>query len=390
VPAHVLIAGPPRAGTSSIAAGLQPLLPDVLVVEVLPPGQAAAVVVFVVSAAAPLARSDARLLDAAAAGTDAVCGVVSKIDRHRGWRETLASDRALLAGHRDRYIGMRWLGASAGALDELAIVLREMLDNPAQDARNTLCARETRLENEVRRHRGRTTARRPNAMAARLREARVELSRLTAEQSAGVRTALQVRAAELPRGAVPGFAGYAADRASAAAAAVDTEIARCLADIAGELGLSDPSPGSTVFAGVGAPPHSAGGPEAQLTALLGVGFGAGAAVTMQRFAGFLPISGTPSAVVAGASVATGLAVAWWMVRTRRLLGERAVLQRWSAEVAGRLRGDLEHAVAARLLAAETAWSARLSAEQDARAAAARARRELAEVRARLGRPVLNR
>jgi len=65
-------------------------------------------VVFVVSATAPLTESDCALLDAAAADTDAVIGVVTKIDVHRTWRDVLDGDRGIAAGHAARYAGMPW------------------------------------------------------------------------------------------------------------------------------------------------------------------------------------------------------------------------------------------------------------------------------------------
>ncbi len=110
----VLVTGPWLAGVTSVVAALRERLPELTVVESAEvAGDAATVVIFVVSAAAPLAESDCARLDIAAAQTDAVIGVVSKIDVHQRWREVLETNRELLSGHHCRYRGMPWLGVAA-------------------------------------------------------------------------------------------------------------------------------------------------------------------------------------------------------------------------------------------------------------------------------------
>ena len=82
-------------------------------------------VVFVVSAAAHLTESDCALLDAAAEHTDVVVGMVSKIDVHRAWRDTLSRQprpaRRTCAALRPGAVDRRGRGARAGRspLDEL-------------------------------------------------------------------------------------------------------------------------------------------------------------------------------------------------------------------------------------------------------------------------------
>jgi len=142
----VLVAGPELAGATGLAAALRERLPGCTVVEERVEeaiaGTVPAAVVFAVSAVAPLTESDCRLVDAAAADTDLVVGVVTKIDTHRGWREVLAADRELLARHDDRYRSVPWVGAAA-APDLGARRTRTPspqvrtgdLDGPATDAR---------------------------------------------------------------------------------------------------------------------------------------------------------------------------------------------------------------------------------------------------------------
>ena len=98
----VLVTGPWLAGVSGVVAALSERLPEHRFIEStdLTAGEAPTAVVFVVSAAAALTESDCTLLDAATAETDAVIGVVSKIDVHRNWDDVLATNREVLGGAR--------------------------------------------------------------------------------------------------------------------------------------------------------------------------------------------------------------------------------------------------------------------------------------------------
>ena len=91
-------------------------------------------------------------------------------------------------------------------------------------------------------------------------------------------------------------------------------------------------------------------------AVLGMGVALGIAVAVSRLlAGLLP--GSPHlGPVAGFVV--GLAMVVWVVRTRRLLHDRAVLDGWVTEVAAALRWHAESVVAERVLAAEVEWMRR--------------------------------
>src|SRR6201999_1635889 len=108
----------------------------------LGPGEAPLAVVFVVSAAAHLTDSDSALLDAATEHTDAVVGVVSKIDVHRGWRDIVAADRDALAAHAPRYHRVPWVGAAAlpdlgdRDVDELVETVAHQLDETDLARRN--------------------------------------------------------------------------------------------------------------------------------------------------------------------------------------------------------------------------------------------------------------
>ena len=85
---------------------------------------------------------------------------------------------------------------------------------------------------------------------------------------------------------------------------------------------------------------------------MGVGFGLGLALTIARFAGEL--LGGPPAVLTVLTVVWGLfgvALGGWLARSRRLLTERAALQRWVGEFTAAVRAAMEEQVALRVLLA---------------------------------------
>ncbi len=145
----VLVSGPWLAGTTGVIAALRERLPQHTFVEPaeLRPGAAPVAVVFVVSATAPLTESDCALLDAAAADTDAVIGVVTKIDVHRTWRDVLDADRRIAAAHAPRYAGMPWVGAAAApdlgapVVDDLVGAVEQRAGRRSRWTVEIVCAR---------------------------------------------------------------------------------------------------------------------------------------------------------------------------------------------------------------------------------------------------------
>ena len=92
--------------------------------------------------------------------------------------------------------------------------------------------------------------------------------------------------------------------------------------------------------------------EHRLTALLGIGFGLGVALTLGRLVIDLRPGWTPLASV-GCTV-LGLVTASWVVSARRLLAERVAMERWVVEVVAELRAVLDERVLTGVLAAEEA------------------------------------
>ncbi len=406
----VLVTGPWLAGVSAVVAALGELLPEHTFVESadLAAGDVPTAVVFVVSAAAVMTGSDCALLDAAAADTDAVIGVVSKTDVHRNWRELMAVNQDIVATYASRYREMRWVGVAAAPergdrhLADLVGAVREQLADGAVERRNRLRSWEFRIQSLADRYsrdvegagrqarvaalrEQRSTAvsqrrlaksERTIALRSQIQQARVQLSYFARNRCASVRGELQEDAGSLTRRTLPEYEPYARGRINE----VVTEVARgCtqhLADVAQVLGLTgQPSPASAPLP----QPDIPGSPlrprrlETRLMMLLGAGFGLGVALTLSRLLVDLAPGLTAAGVVA--CMAIGLAVTVWVVGTRGLLHDRAVLDRWIGEAIAAVRAAAEQLVATRVLAAESAFSAALG-EQDETANA--------EVAARVG------
>lgn len=310
-PGPVLVVGPGLAGTTSVATALRSRLAGQAVLEHAD-GQRPAVLVLVVSAAAPMARSDARLL---ASHAGPVVAAVSKIDVHRTWRSVLEANRALLP--------VRWVGVAAAPVvgpvrvdDLIEAVQAALLEAPSDRA--------------------------PRPAPGPDPAARIRLQQTLIESVAGVRAACAGLRAELRANAaestcVEDFVQDSRRKITRVAAEIEAELSgepceRWPSDLPDQPSLRP------------------AGLERRLATLFGVTFGAGAALTLGRgLADLLP--GWDQAVIAGSSV-VGLVLGLWVVRARRLLSERAAADRWAVEITAGLRSALEERITARMLAAE--------------------------------------
>ncbi|OBI75203.1 hypothetical protein A5664_25495 [Mycolicibacterium fortuitum] len=403
----VLVAGPWLAGSTSVMAALRERMPQVTFVESteLVAGEAPAAVVFVVSAAAVITESDCALVDLASRYTDLVVGVVSKIDAYRDWRDVRDADAEILGVRDARYRRMPWVGVSAAPdlgepqLDELVELLERQLADPDLARRNRLRAWETRLEAvigryeadgsgadrqarvdvlrerraEVARARRLTRTERSIGLRSQMQQARVQLGYFARNRCNSVRTELQEDVAGISRRRIASFEQYARQRADEVVEEVDEGVTAHLRGVAAELELTDPEPQaqppqSAAAPDLPSPPLKSRTPETRLMLVLGAGFGLGVAVAVSR----LLAGAAPRLAVAGLLVGAvvGLLLAVWVVGTRALLHDRAVLDRWVGEITTTLRSAVEQLVATRVLAAETALTTELAAREETEAAAA--------------------
>jgi hypothetical protein len=395
----VLVTGPWLAGVTGVVAALTERMPEQTFIEStdLQIGEVPTAVVFVVSAAAALTASDCVLLDAATAETDAVIGVVSKIDVHQNWEDVLAGNREVLAAHAPRYSDLRWVGVAAAPeegeprIDDLATAVSDHLANAELARRNRLRAWKSRLQtvadrydrdadgagrrarvealreqrSEILRQRRLSKSERTIALRSQTQQARVQLSYFARNRCASVRSELQEDAASLSRGKLPEFESEAGARLKDVIAEVDQGITTHLAEVTQTLGLQIDPPAAAPLPTVDppAPALKSRKLETRLMMLVGAGFGLGVALTLSRLLADL----TPGLTVAGAvaCAAIGLALTVWVVGMRGLLRDRALLDRWVGESTALVQSAAEQLVATRVLAAESSLTAALSEQDEA-------------------------
>jgi hypothetical protein len=393
----VLVTGPWLAGVTGVVAALTERLPKLRFVEStdLEAGEAPTVVVFVVSAAAVLTESDCALLDASMAETDAAIGVVSKIDVVRNWEEVLAANRQVLASHAARYRDVPWVGVAAAPesgeprIDDLVTAVSERLADKDLPRRNRLRAWNSRLQtiadrydrdadgagrrarvevlreqrSAILRERRLSKSERTIALRSQTQQARVQLSYFARNRCASVRSELQEDAASLTKAKLPEFESYASGRLNQVIAEVDDGATTHLADVAQGLSLTVDTPSSSSLPTIDlpAPQLKSRKLETRLMMLVGVGFGLGVALTLSRLLADLTPGLTLAGAVACAAIGLGLTV--WVVRTRGLLRDRALLDRWVGEATAQLQSAVEQLVATRVLSAESSLTAALG-EQD--------------------------
>lgn len=385
----VMVTGSWLAGASTLATELSSRISGVRIVEPeeLQHGQAPSAVVFVCSGTAPLTPSDCGLIQLAAANTDALVAVVSKIDVHQSWREVMNRNREILAEHDSRFSGVTWLGVStrgtAAGLDELVRAVRKVREEPALAERNRLRAWATRLQgmlnvppeagegaraDELRNQRQAAVRRtrsgkseRTLALRNRIAQARMTLLYFARKRVGSVAGELREDLAELKRRDVPGFGDRVRRRAAEVVAEVEQGTEEHLAEISAEVTQRWAAPRPSANRPV--PPEAADPSvrsrrlETRMMALFGVFFGLGAALTVSRLVAYVRPGLAPAGLAVG--LIAGACIAVWLVAVRGLLHDRTVLDRWLGDTTGELRAYLEQWVAARVLEVETRLNADL-------------------------------
>lgn len=191
--------------------------------------------------------------------------------------------------------------------------------------------------------------------------ARVQLSGRARSICATLRADLGRQAAELPRGGVSAFEGRVRGEVLRVGGEFDALLSRRLAELAEAVGMPavelidlpgtrfEPPP----------PPRRRSRLEHHLTFLLGIGFGFSVSLTASRVIADLRPDWEPAAVWGCGAV--GVLLTAWVVGARRLLTERAAMERGAAEAVADLRAALDERVVTRVLAVESALAA-VSAE----------------------------
>ncbi len=399
----VLVTGPWMAGVTGVVAALRERLPQHKFVESidLGPGDAPTAVVFVVSAAAPLTESDCALLDAAVEDTDALLGVVSKIDVHRAWRDVLATNRETLAAHAPRYGKVPWVGTAAAPdlgdqiVDDLAEKVSAQLTDADQTRRNRLRAWESRLQTATQRidrdaegagrqarvdalreersaalrQRRQSKSERTITLRGQIQQARVQLTYFARNRCSSIRSELQEGAAGLSRPDMAGFEAHARNRAADVVAEVSEGTATQLAEVEQVAGVPAAVPALEKLPTVDVPPPplKSRRQETQLMMLLGAGFGLGVALTLSRLLAGLARGLNIGLVIAGGVVCVlvGLALTFSVVKIRGLLHDRALLDRWAGDLTSSLQSVVEELVATRVLVTDSALSTELAARDEA-------------------------
>jgi hypothetical protein len=399
----VLVTGPWMAGVTGVVAALGERLPQHKFVEStdLGPGDAPIAVVFVVSAVAQLTESDCVLLDGAAEHTDAVVGVVSKIDVHRNWRDMLTANHDALAAYAPRYGQVPWVGAAAApdlgepVVDDLIETISAQLADSDIARRNRLRAWESRLQNVAQRidrdaegagrrvrvdalreerstalrQRRESKSERTITLRGQVQQARVQLSYFARNRCSSVRSELQEDIAGLSRRKIPEFEAYTHKRVDEVVTEVSEGTTTHLADVTAVMGVPVALPAVEKLPTVEIPPTplKSRRQETWLLMLLGAGFGLGVALTLGRLVSGLASRLGPGLSIAGAvgCVAIGLAVTFLVIHLRGLLRDRSLLDRWAGDVTSSLRSVVEELVATRVLVAESMLSTALSARDEA-------------------------
>lgn len=350
----ILVAGPPISGVSAVASALASASPDHHVIEwpALTRSDRPDAVVFVVTAAAPMTRSQAALFESVLAATGPVpaVGAVSKIDLHRGWADVLEANRGMLS---DRCRALQWVGVAAEpdigppCVQAIVDVLRgrprpiELRPRTVRNVPPSRPAAASRTEEISRR--------------AELARVRLRLNARIRADCAELRVELRRQAAEVGRRDLAVFAQGALEQVARAVGrwdqAMTAEFDAILLRCGGEAASLpvEPLPAITATA---RRPDRRDPAEVRLTGLVGAAFGTGTALTVGRLLSDLVAHASS---VVGAAV--GLTLGLWVIRTRLLLSERTGLQRWAAELTAAARLVLEERVAIQALAVDVELSA---------------------------------
>lgn len=366
---------------------------------------------FVVDASAPFTRGELEFLAAVGERVDAVHFVVTKTDAYRGWREIVEADRQLLARHAPRYaearfhpVSSRLAEAAAGqpdgkvrqAIDEQAgiVALRAALSTEitamtallaeANIIRSTLTVLDGGREQQEIARRALTAgadeidalkARREHLVGQRRTGGRSWQVMLRAEiQRARVdlthETAREVReASQMFRGAIDhadsGELKKLHFHIDAYLQAMTGRAHGRLLDAMGRIThtvlreLFTPQELRILVSQLATRPYerlSVRGPDRQRNmdeTIMTLG-GAGMGFTLSRMLLGLPAMALPAfgIILTPVSIVVGGAAAWYLIRSRRRMGDKQHLKQWLAEVLGEAKAQIDQSIAEQFVDAD--------------------------------------
>lgn len=373
---------------------------------------AASAVLFVVDAAAPLTRGEIAFLRSVSERVEAVHFVMTKTDAYRGWREIAAADQELLARHVPRFAGAEFHPASGRLADVAAATadariagvlltrsgipqLRSMLQQAVAASASLLADANivrtsvTVVAGAVARLERRRQA--LSAGAAQGEALRVRREQLAARRRAGTRgwqvmlraeiqrarvdlvhdTAREVReASQLYRASIDQADG--ADlknmplHIDAGAQAMTARAHGRLIDAMGRIcrsvltELFQPQEMAVLIAQLATRPYSPlfnRAPEKarNLDDTILTMSGAGMGFTLSRMVTMLPAAALPAAfgvVLAPVSIVFGGAAAYYLMRSRRRMADKAQLKQWLMEVLGEAKAQIDQNIAEQFIEAE--------------------------------------
>lgn len=372
---------------------------------------AATALVMVVDASSPFTRGELEFLQQVAQRVETVVFALTKTDAHRGWREVLDADKALLAQHAPRFADAPFHPVSArlssmaaatsspqvattlrvqsgiselqGAL-ALLVARRAVMLGEANTLRalhsalgTATLARQDRARvlrsgagtaDELRgRRKNLETQRRTGQrgwslrLRAEIQHARLdsthEVARQIRDTQAWFRTAVDAAdretLAELPTQLDPALAAVATAVSAALAQRVRQLTERVLAELfsATELTalISQSVRREQVPLTIRPVEKRPSGPEDRLMVVAGASGGA----ALGRLA-LVPLALLPglNLVLVPLTLGLGGGAAWWMARTRGHMADKVHVKQWSTEVFAEARSALDQLVAEQLIDAE--------------------------------------
>ncbi len=372
---------------------------------------AATVLLFVIDASAPLTQGELSFLHKVADRVETVVFALTKTDQHRGWREVLERNRALLREHAPRFadvplhpvsprlyeLGTQTSNAAGmlrerSGIDELRTMLEQLVTGRSAmlGEANTLRALSTVLgelivglesekraltsgEDEAEKLRERreelTTQRRSSTkgwqvkLRGEIQRARVESSHEVTREvrevqnwfRSAIDTVDRAELAQLPQQVDAGLRMLS----SRVAAALSTRLSRvtdeALAELfsAEELAVirSQVARGSRTPIALRPPERRPATSEDKLLVVMGMSGGLG----LGR-AALLPLTGGGLAalnpIVLPVTIAIGLGAGWWMARTRKHAADKQHMKQWLSDAIAEARSTLDQLVSEQHIGAE--------------------------------------